>query len=149
MSSTYLSLYYHFVFATQERKPLIAAEWRSRLHEYLGGTVNRLGGQSLGVGGTTDHVLLLVELNATHCVADFMRELKKASSSWARETIETAPVFAWQKGYAALTVSASNVRAVRAYIQNQEEHHRQRSFREELLKLLERSGIKVDQRYFD
>jgi putative transposase len=134
MSSTYLSLYYHAVYSTQNREPLIQSEWRSRLHEYLGGTANRLLGQILGVGGTIDHVHLLVELNATHCLADFMRELKKASSSWARET--AASGFAWQKGYAAFTVSASNVLATRTYIRNQEEHHRQRSFREELVTML-------------
>ena len=148
MSSTYLSLYYHLVFSTADREPSIGSEWRLRLHEYLGGTVNRLGGQSLGVGGTNDHVHLLVELKATHCLADFMRELKKASSSWIRDEISCA-AFAWQKGYAALTVSASIVPTVRRYIGNQEEHHRKMSFREEVLTLLKRSGVEVDERFFD
>ena len=102
MSSTYLALYYHLIFSTADRQPSIASEWRLRLHEYLGGTVNNLGGQSLGVGGTSDHVHLMVELNATHCLADFMRELKKSSSTWTRSEIGLA-AFAWQKGYAALT----------------------------------------------
>ena len=148
MASTYLSLYYHIVFSTQNREPCIDSTWRDRLHEYLGGTVNRLDAQSHGVGGMADHVHLLVELNATHRLADFMRELKKASSTWARENVP-CPSFAWQEGYAALTVSASNVDAVRAYIKNQEEHHRHRSYREEVLALLERAGVAVDERYFD
>ncbi len=148
MSSTYLGLYYHLVFSTKDREPSIRNEWRSRLHEYLGATVNRPGGQSHGVGGINDHVHLLVELKATLCLADFMRELKKSSSSWVHETIAN-PAFAWQEGYAALTVSASSVPNVRRYIQNQEEHHRHRSFREEVLTLLRRSGVKVDERYFD
>ena len=148
MSSTYLSLYYHLVFSTKDRQPSIHSDWRSRLHEYLGGTVNHLGGQSLGVGGTNDHVHLLVELKATHCVANFMRELKKASSSWIRDEISSA-AFAWQKGYAALTVSASIVPTVRRYIENQEDHHLRMSFREEVLTLLRRSGVEVDERFFD
>jgi len=148
MSSTYLALYYHLVFSTNNREPSIGSEWRSRLHEYLGGTVNRLGGQSLGVGGTNDHVHLLVELKATHGLADFVRELKKASSSWVRDEISSA-AFAWQKGYAALTVSASVVPTVRTYIENQDGHHRQMSFRDEVLTLLRRSGVEVDERYFD
>jgi REP element-mobilizing transposase RayT len=148
MSSTYLSLYYHIIFSTKDREPSIHPDWRSRLHDYLGGTVNRLGGQSLVVGGTNDHVHLLVQLNATHCVADFMRELKKASSSWIRAEI-SCRTFAWQKGYAALTVSASIVPTVRRYIENQQEHHRKMSFREEVLTLLRRSGVEVDERFFD
>jgi putative transposase len=147
MPSTYLALYYHLVFSTKDRKPSIGSEWRSRLHEYLGGTINRLDGQSHGVGGTDDHVHLLVALKTTHCLADFMRELKKSSSSWVRETISDD--FAWQEGYAALTVSASNVDTVRGYIQNQEKHHQTQTFREELLTLLRLSGVAVDERYFD
>src|SRR5258708_20100814 len=80
MASTYLSLHYHLVFGTKNREPMIAAQWRSRLHEYLGGTIAGLGGYSQGVGGTADHVHLLVGLKAAHCLADIMRELKKAAS---------------------------------------------------------------------
>ena len=148
MSSTYLALYYHLVFSTADRMPCIRSEWRSRLHEYHGGTTNRLGGQSLGVGGTDDHVHLLAELLATHCLADFMRELKKASSAWVHEDIAEKG-FAWQEGYAAFTVSASAADEVRRYIENQEEHHRARSFREELVIMLQRSGVKFDERYLD
>ena len=70
MSSTYLSLHYHLVFATKDRRPIIADAWQNRLHEYLGGTINGLGGFSQGVGGIADHVHLLVGLKATHCLAD-------------------------------------------------------------------------------
>ena len=55
MSSTYLSLHYHLVLGTKDRRPLIEVEWRSRLHEYLGGTVSKLGGFPQGVGGVVDH----------------------------------------------------------------------------------------------
>ena len=146
MSSTFLSLHYHLVFSTKDREPSMVAAWRSRLHEYLGGAVNGLGAQSRIVDGTADHVHLLVELRATHTLADFMRELKKASSKWVHETIPQSG-FAWQEGYAAFTVSASAVDEVRRYIENQEEHHRDRSFREELKIMLQRSGVEFDERY--
>ena len=77
MSSTFLSLHYHVVFSTKYRQPFIAKSWRSRVHEYLGGTVDGLGGFAQGVGGTADHVHLLFGLKATHCLADFMCELEK------------------------------------------------------------------------
>ena len=106
MSSTFLSLHYHIVFSTKDRRPFIADVWRDRLFEYLGGTANGLKGFTQGVGGTDDHVHLLIGLKSTHCLADFMRKLKKASSLWVHETIGL-PSFVWQEGYGAFTVSAT------------------------------------------
>ena len=78
-----------------------------------------------------------------------MRELRKASSSWVHDEIGMRP-FAWQEGYAAFTVSASARTAVRrSYIANQEEHHRRKTFREELVELLEKAGVEYDAWYLD
>ena len=148
MSSTYLSLHYHLVFSTKDRTPCIAQSWMSRLHEYLGGTVKGLGGYPQGVGGVPDHVHLLVGLKATHCLADFLRELKKASSAWVHDEIEER-AFAWQEGYAAFTVSATAREGVKRYIAHQAEHHRTRPFRDELSDLLKRAEIEFDERYLD
>jgi REP element-mobilizing transposase RayT len=148
MSSTYLSLHYHLVFSTKHREPTIAASWRERLHEYLGGAIRGLGGFPEGVGGVADHVHLLVGLKATHCLADVMRELKKASSVWTHEEIG-AKDFAWQEGYAAFTVSPTSRPAVKRYIARQEQHHAQLSFRDELIAMLERAGIEHDPKYLD
>jgi REP element-mobilizing transposase RayT len=100
------------------------------------------------IGGTADHVHLLVELRATHALADFMRDLKRGSSSWIHSDVPLKG-FAWQEGYAAITVSPSGVDEVRAYIENQEEHHRHRSSREELRAILEKAGIPYDARFFE
>ncbi len=100
------------------------------------------------VGGVADHVHLLVSLKATHCLADFMRELKKASSVWVHEELKLNG-FAWQEGYAAFTVSASARDAVRDYIARQEEHHRKKTFREELVEMLEKAGVVYDPRYLE
>jgi putative transposase len=148
MASTYLSLHYHLVFGTKNRETLITPEWRSRLHDYMGGTIRGLGGFSEGIGGVADHVHLLVGLKATHCLADVLRELKKASSAWVHEEIGLR-AFAWQEGYAAFTVSATSRDAVRHYIVNQEEHHRVKSFREELVEMLNKAGIEYDPKYLD
>jgi REP element-mobilizing transposase RayT len=148
MPSTFLSLHYHLVFSTKDRESSIASQWRPRFHGYLGGSVNKLGARSTIVGGTSDHVHLLVELKSTHTLSDFMREIKKASSVWVHENMQL-PAFAWQEGYAAFTVSASALTDVRRYIETQEEHHRQRSFREELKILLQRSGMIFEERYLD
>src|SRR5207247_922161 len=106
------------------------------LHEYLGGTVRALSGVAETVGGVDDHVHLLVSLNTTHVVADFVRELKKSSSAWARDKHEA--FFVWQEGYAAFTVSWTHVSPIRRYISNQEAHHRKLPFVDELKRLLEK-----------
>lgn len=105
-----------------------------------------LGGVPEAVGGVSDHVHLLVGLRATHCLADVMCEVKSVSSRWVHETPGCGR-FAWQEGYGAFTVSESQRIAVRRYIENQEEHHRTRTFREEYLELLKRHGVEFDGRY--
>jgi len=148
MSATYLSLHYHLVFGTKNRESFIEPPWGARLHDYLGGTIRGLGAFPQGVGGVGDHVHLLVGLKATHCLADVMRELKKASSVWVHEQVGL-PAFAWQEGYAAFTVSATAREAVKHYIANQEEHHRLKSFREELVEMLDKAGVEYDPQYLD
>jgi putative transposase len=148
VSSTYLSLHYHLVFSTKGRQPVIEDAWRTRLNGYLGGTVRGLGAFAQEIGGVRDHIHLLVGLKATHRLADFMRELKKASSAWIHDEIGYRQ-FAWQEGYAAFTVSATARDAVIKYIANQSEHHRHKSFREELVELLARAGVEYDPQYLD
>ena len=111
MPSTHTQLLHHLIFATKNREPWISESWRARLHEYLGGCVNRLDGMSQGVGGVADHVHLLVGLKPTHRLSDLMRELKKASSAWVRQEL-SIPGFAWQEGYSAFTVSAVTSEAI-------------------------------------
>ena len=146
MGSTYLSLHYHIVFSTKERRPFIKDSWRSNMHEYLGGTVRGLGGIPECVGGVADHVHLLVGLKATHCLADFVRELKKASSVWTTDHHDR--YFHWQEGYAAFTVSHTHRDPLKGYIAGQEEHHRTLNFMDELKQLLEKNGVEYDPKYF-
>ena len=146
--STYLSLHFHIVFSTKNRAPFIKDAWIERLHEYIGGTIKGLGGIPQKIGGVADHVHLLVGLKATHCLADFMRELKKSTSVWVHEQIGQSD-FAWQDGYAAFTVSPTAREGVKHYIGAQAEHHRTKPFREELLEPLHRAEIEFDERFLD
>jgi len=119
-----------------------------RLHEYLGGSISGLGGIAQQVGGVADHVHLLVGLKATHCLADFMRELKKASSQWVHEAIGERD-FSWQDGYSAFTVGATARGSVKRYISRQAEHHRVQPFRDELIEMLRRAEIPFEERFLD
>jgi putative transposase len=146
--STFLSLHYHIVYSTKNRTPIIKDSWIERLHEYTGGTVAGLGGFPQKTGGVADHVHLLVGLKATHCLADFMRELKKSTSVWVHEEIGEHD-FAWQEGYAAFTVSPTARDAVKQYIASQAEHHRIKPYREELIEMLRRAEIEFEERFLD
>ncbi len=148
MPSTYTSLHYHIVFSTKNCEPFITTDWRSRLHEYLGGMVRGMDGVPLGIGGVADHVHLLVGLKPTHCLAHFLRDLKKDATNWVKDDLGHT-FFSWQEGYSAFTVSPTAVEAVRGYILKQEEHHRHKTFREELIELLNKAGIEYDERYLD
>jgi REP element-mobilizing transposase RayT len=98
------------------------------------------------VGGVADHVHILMRLRATHNLADVMRHIKAGSSRWVHERFGRR-TFAWQDGYAGLSVSPSRIVSVCSYIEHQEEHHRKKSFQEEYLELLRNSGIEYDERY--
>jgi len=125
---------------------MIEPAWRRKLHAYLGGIIRAGDGIAENIGGVSDHVHLLIGLRATHRLADVLRELKAVSSGWVHNEIGL-PAFAWQEGYGAFTVSASQRAALRRYIERQEEHHRTRTFREEYLDLLRRSGVEFNERY--
>jgi REP element-mobilizing transposase RayT len=148
MGSTFYSLHYHVTFSTKLRRPIIQAEWSPRLHKYLGGIILGLDGQPCGIGGVADHVHILMGLKTTHCLADVMRELKKSATAWVHDELKIAD-FSWQEGYAAFTVSPSVVPQVQGYIAHQEEHHRKRSYREELKGLLDAAGIPYEDKYLD
>ena len=149
MPQSLVRVYLHIVFSTKDRKPYLSDPCHlEKAHGFLKGTLDNLKCPRLKIGGVADHVHLLVGLKATHCLADVLRELKKSSSVWVHEQIRVDD-FAWQEGYAAFTVSATARPAVREYIANQEEHHRQKSYRQELVEMLERAAIEYDPAYLD
>ncbi len=146
MPSTYTSLHYHLIFSTKERVPVISTDWRGRLHAYLGGIVKGLEGVPLAIGGIEDHVHLVVGLKSSHRLDYFLRDLKADSSEWVHKEIHKL-MFSWQKGYAAFSVSPSNIEGVKRYVLNQEEHHRRKTFQEEYVELLKASGVEYDERF--
>ena len=146
MSSTHLSLFYQLVFSTKNRTRSILQPWRDRLHAYLGGIVRSMGGMALEVGGTQDHVHMLVSLAATHTIATVLKGVKSSSSQWVHRHIGSRR-FDWQDGYGAFSVSRSQVETIRKYIRNQAEHHRHLTFQEEYVKMLSEEGIEFDSRY--
>ncbi len=147
MSQTHCNLIYHLVFSTKERRPYLTPDVSKDVHRYLAGVVKGLDGIPLIVNGMEDHVHLLVKLNQNHKIKDVLREIKANTSGWIHREFPTIGDFAWQAGYGAFTVSASQKDTVQAYVENQEAHHHVRSFKEECLALLKAHDIEYDERY--
>jgi REP element-mobilizing transposase RayT len=145
MSQSLARVLIHLVFSTKNRELFITPEKRERLFAYLGGTLNAIDCPVVTVGGMPDHVHVLFVLGRTVALSKAVEEVKKESSKWAKEHIH--PQFYWQNGYGAFSVSASNIKRVKAYIDNQEKHHRKMSFQDEFRALLRRHGMTWDERY--
>ncbi len=143
---TYTKLLYHVVFSTKGRARLITSELQPRLHEYLGGIVRSEKGVAHQIGGTCNHVHLLLRWRTDESLATLMRDLKGHSSRWVHQTFEPSSSFQWQEGYGAFTVSPSQSEIVNRYIVNQEAHHRQKTFEEEFVAMLEAHGVDYDER---
>jgi REP element-mobilizing transposase RayT len=137
----------HVVFSTKDREPFITAPVRAALHAYLAVVARNTGCECHRVGGMSDHVHLALALPRTLTIADLVETLKTSSSKWIKTQSPRLISFAWQRGYGAFSVSPVDRDAVCAYIDNQEEHHRTRTFQEEYRTFLEKYGVTFDERY--
>lgn len=150
MPQSYTNLIYHIVFSTKNRQTIITEDVKTRLYDYIGGTIRKQGGIALAINGMADHVHILVKLRPDKSVSGVIRDLKANSSGWMKEVFPDLKEFSWQNGYGAFTVSASQIEKVREYIANQERHHRKiGSFRDEFVKLLRANEIEFDEKYLN
>lgn len=137
----------HVVFSTKYRSHSLRREFRERLYEYMGGIARRLKGHLIEIGGVEDHVHLLIAIPPTLALSDAIRDIKAGASKWLNELPENTSPFEWQKGYAAFTVSYSQIESVRRYLQSQEEHHHRQTFEEEYVAFLRRHEIEFDPKF--
>jgi REP element-mobilizing transposase RayT len=145
--STYVSNLAHFVWGTANREPLLRSSWRDKLHAYIGGVLDKKKGKLLAAGGIEDHIHVLASLPATMSLSEAAGAMKANSSRWIHENAPHSKGFDWQVGYGAFSVSKSAAPQVKAYIHNQEQHHKQRDFKREFTALLEKHGILYEERY--
>src|SRR6185295_2637992 len=146
MSQSFTNLLYHLIFSTKERRPVIKSEYQPRLYDYIGGIIRGTGGIPLGIDGTEDHVHVLAKLRPDRALSDVLRDLKSNATGWMHDVFPRLSDFYWQRGYAAFTVSQSNLKQVQRYIANQKEHHQKVSFRDEFILFLKVNGIEYDER---
>lgn len=138
---SYSSVFLHIVFGTKEHFPFLTSDVRPRVHAYLATVIRDLGAEPLAIGGVQDHVHGLIRLPSTLPCADLLEKSKSNSSRWFNETVSCGGKFRWQRGYAAFSVSYSNLTRVRRYIERQEEHHKTISFAQEVQRFLEKHAM--------
>ena len=117
------------------------------MHRYLAGISENLECPAVIVGGADDHVHLLARQSRTISLADWVKELKRSSSLWAKKKDPQWGLFQWQAGYGAFSVSQSQGERVRRYVESQEERHHRLSFQNELRQIMRRHGVEFDERY--
>ena len=142
MAHTYYVNYVHCVFSTKRRLPLIPEPekaWTTMRQVACASKINLLA-----VGGTANHIHLLISIPSTRTVSAVVRELKCNSSLRIRKSNR---MFSWQDGYGSISVSPSAISSVRRYIDRQPQHHETRSFEDEYKSILERAGVKYDPAY--
>ena len=147
MATTLVQINVHVIFHTKNTGPIIRTEDLQNVFSFIGGIIKTLGETPVIIGGMSDHIHILTSLPKTMSTSDFLRTIKANSSRWIRESDKYYSDFSWQKGCGVFSVSPSKIPSMIKYIQNQESHHKKRSFKEEYLEILEAYGIEFNKEH--
>ena len=147
MANTFTQIHIQAVFAVQNRKCIIQKHWKDELFKYITGIVHNNNHKLLAINGMPDHVHVLFGLRPAQSIADLMQDIKGSSSKWINEKGFIRSKFSWQEGYGAFSYAKSELPALIHYINNQQEHHRKKTFIEECKDLLREFKIEYDERY--
>jgi putative transposase len=137
----------HVIFSTKDRHPFLDPNIRPKMHAYLSTVTRNIGCEAYRIGGVADHVHLAIRMSRTITIADIVQELKATSSKWVKTQSHDLRSFAWQRGYGCFSVGPADVEALRAYIDDQENHHKTRTFQEEFRMFLKKYGVAYDEAY--
>lgn len=147
MSGTFTQLYIQVVFAVKGRQNLIAKSWKDELHKYISGIITNKGQKAIIVNGMPDHVHLFIGIKPSMSLSDLVRDVKNNSSNFINKNRWVSGRFSWQEGYGAFSYAHSQIDQVYNYILNQEEHHRNTSFKQEYTTFLRKFQINYDDQY--
>ena len=147
MGQSLVKNYLHIVFSTKHRQSLISPAIEPELYSYLGGILNNLECNPIKIGGYTDHIHVLCLLSKKIALMKLLEEMKSHSSKWVKTKDESLENFYWQDDYGAFSVNPSEVDVVIAYIENQHEHHKNKTFQDEYRAFLKKYKVDYDERY--
>jgi REP element-mobilizing transposase RayT len=144
----FTQLYIQFVFAVQHRQALLRNKAnRAKVCRYISGIITNMKCKSIIVNGVADHVHVFLGLHHTVSISDLAGEIKRSASHFINGQKWFAGKFNWQDGYGAFSYGRSQIDTVYRYIENQEMHHKRKSFRKEYIELLKKYDIPYDERY--
>jgi REP element-mobilizing transposase RayT len=135
------------VFHTKYNQDLIKADVEKELYSYLGGILKQNKSVPIAINGIENHVHILCIMSKNIALADLLEELKKNSSRWIKTKGSDYIDFAWQGGYGGFSVSQSKVDVVKRYIENQKEHHKKETFKEEYIRILKEYDVDFNENY--
>jgi REP element-mobilizing transposase RayT len=147
MANTYTQIHIHFVFAVKFRHGIIQSKWADDLYKYMTGIIQNNNHKLLAINGMPDHIHILIGLRPAQSISDLMKDVKQSSSKWINENKLTNGHFEWQEGYGAFSHSKSQINQVINYIQNQELHHKKKTFIEEYVDFLEKFEVDYDEKF--
>lgn len=147
MPNTYTQIYIQTVFTVQNKTSLIGSKWKDELFKYITGIVQNNGHKLIAINGMPDHLHLFIGMKPNQSLSDLMQDVKGDSSKWIHQKGFVKGRFEWQAGFGAFSYSISQINTVVKYIDNQENHHKTKTFIEEYLEFLEKFDIPYDKRY--
>lgn len=147
MANTYTQIFVHIVFVVKGRQNVIPQEKKAELFKFIAGIFKAKGHKLYIVNGMSDHIHALIGYNPNESLSELLKEVKRCSSIFINNNRWVRGKFEWQSGYGAFSYSKSQINKVYSYIENQEKHHKKRTFREEYVALLEKFEVEYDERY--
>jgi putative transposase len=147
MAGTYSQIYIQVVFAVKGRGNFLLNPWRDEVFKYISGIIKGKGQKPIIVNGVKNHVHLFIGLKPSMAASDLIRDVKNNSANFINDSKFLKGKFSWQEGFGSFSYSHSQIEQVYNYISHQEEHHKQKTFREEYLDFLRKFEIDYDDRY--
>lgn len=147
MAQSLIDIPLHLVFSTKDRIPFIKSDVEDDMYQYICAISRNLDCPVIKINGTEDHIHILLSFGKTITICDLISKLKSSSSRWIKTKGDHFKDFSWQRGYGGFAVSSSNIQSVINYISFQKEHHKNKTFKEELVEMLNRARILYDERY--
>jgi len=147
MANTYTQIHIQFVFAVKFRDAVIHSSWKDELYRYMTGIIQNNKHKLIAINGMPDHIHILIGMRPTQSISDLMQDIKGSSSKWINQKGFIKGKFEWQEGYGAFSYGKSQVKDVIAYIENQEQHHSKKTFRDEYMDFLKKFDVEYDEQY--
>src|SRR6266571_7967078 len=147
MANTFSQIYIQTVFAVSNRESLIKPEFKEDLYKYITGIVRNQGQKLISINGMSDHVHILIGLRPAMALAKLVQEIKADSTNFINKNKWVRGRFNWQEGYGAFSYGHSQLNTIIRYIQNQEQHHHEHSFKDEYMTLLRKFDIAFEEKY--